>query len=348
MKPFALIAFILLMLSQSNISAQQNLIYNGDFELYSSCPAGGSSPFSLPYEITKCLGWDAPTYATSDYFNVCNNSIGGGVGIPSNDIGYQNTHSGNAYCGFYAYARSGGGCSGSTFWWEYIQGRFTQPLTAGHIYNIGFYVSLADGSNTAVKQLGFYISNTAVGNNCSPAPLSYNPQITNTGSGYLSDTMNWVLISGNYTALGGEQYITIGNFKDSVTTDTLILSPLQPGDESTSYYYIDRGSSIDITDTNTIAKCSVHQLKAPNIFTPNLDGINDVWKLNDSCFTLTHTFIYNRWGIKVFDTDLPGNYWDGHTTSGEPCSEGVYYYILRYKELGGNERSAEGVLQLTR
>lgn len=72
--------FALLLCLDMTMSAQQNLIYNGDFELYSTCPTSESSPWHAPnYEITKCLGWRPPTYGTSDYFNTC--AVATNVGI---------------------------------------------------------------------------------------------------------------------------------------------------------------------------------------------------------------------------------------------------------------------------
>ncbi|MCW3084546.1 MAG: hypothetical protein JWP12_1912 [Bacteroidetes bacterium] len=307
--------------------AQTNLVYNGDFEMYDVCPVGPSSPFSIPYEIEHCLGWKAPTYATSDYLNTCNTST---VAIPANGFGYQMPYSGNGYCGFYAYTLSGGGCYNGSFWWEYIQGKFISPLVAGHIYRIGFYVSLGNNSNIAVGQLGFYISNTPVGNSCSPAPLNYVPQITSPVGVFLNDTTSWTLISGDYSALGGEEYITIGNFKDSITTDTLTV--LHNTDVPNAYYFVDGGSTFDITDQKPIA----------NVFTPNSDGENDLFLIT-GLEEIDKYIIYDRWGVKVFE----GRYnvgWDGKTNAGLDCSNGVYYYIAEQK----GKQTKKGFIQLLR
>lgn len=152
-KPFYIILFILLFCCKAK--TQTNLLYNGDFEMYSSCPTNVTSPAVVPYEITKCLGWTAPTYGTSDYFNACDNVINGIVGVPKNQLGYQLSKSGSAYCGFWAFSYGGvAGCYSGQFWWEYIQGQFTHPLIANHTYSIGFYFSLANGSSLAVKPTG--------------------------------------------------------------------------------------------------------------------------------------------------------------------------------------------------
>lgn len=84
------------------MSAQQNLVYNGDFEIYDTCPVNISTPGDL--QIEHCLGWTAPTkLGTSDYFNVCNNiTFAYQAGVPKNFFGYQQSFQGNGYSGFYA------------------------------------------------------------------------------------------------------------------------------------------------------------------------------------------------------------------------------------------------------
>lgn len=75
----------------------------------------------------------------------------------------------------------------------------------------------------------------------------------------------------------------------------------------------------------------------PNIFTPNYDGVNDTWGINFSSINHIQNFqmnIYDRWGLLVFssNTELsqPNTRWDGHTMSGEACSNGVYFYIVTF------------------
>jgi gliding motility-associated-like protein len=314
------------------MSAQQNLIYNGDFEIYDTCPTNYSAPWDL--QINYCNGWTTPTYATSDYFNSCSSSIL--TMVPSNGMGVQNPKNGNGYCGLIAYSSSSGGCYSGNFWWEYIQGHFISPLLSGHTYNFGFYVSLADYSNIAIKNIGLYISqNSIITPTCSPAPIYVTPNIVNT-AGILSDTSNWILISGTYNALGGEKFITIGHFADSLTTDTSQIAPIFSS--PFSYYYVDGTYTYDVTDSNYSAPC---EIILPNIFTPNDDTVNDVLRFT-TCNKIKKISIYNRWGNEVFITDKM-NYWDGRTTSGEPCNDGNYFYVLQTEE-----KIYKGFVQLIR
>jgi len=68
----------------------------------------------------------------------------------------------------------------------------------------------------------------------------------------------------------------------------------------------------------------------PTILTPNGDGLNDLFKLDlpfgiGSCASI---MVFNRWGMKVFDSNGQNSGWDGRTTAGEKVPEGTYFYII--------------------
>lgn len=67
----------------------------------------------------------------------------------------------------------------------------------------------------------------------------------------------------------------------------------------------------------------------PNTFTPNGDGLNDVFFLAGAeCLERKRLEIYNRWGQLIFETDDPFNeFWDG-TYKGKEVPQGVYPYIF--------------------
>jgi gliding motility-associated-like protein len=61
----------------------------------------------------------------------------------------------------------------------------------------------------------------------------------------------------------------------------------------------------------------------PNVFTPNGDGVNDVFFIRNLPDSNSELIINNRWGGEVYSTRDYQNNWDG----GE-ISDGVYYYRL--------------------
>ncbi|MCX2576382.1 DUF7507 domain-containing protein, partial [Pedobacter sandarakinus] len=71
----------------------------------------------------------------------------------------------------------------------------------------------------------------------------------------------------------------------------------------------------------------------PNLFTPNGDGINDVFEIRGlNQYQSNELQIVNRWGNKVFHAKGYQNNW-----SGEGLNEGTYYYLLRVKRAGSDE-----------
>jgi gliding motility-associated-like protein len=69
--------------------------------------------------------------------------------------------------------------------------------------------------------------------------------------------------------------------------------------------------------------------RLPNVFTPNGDGVNDLFTPFLPYFGVTkvETEIYNRWGKRVFRTEDPDIRWDGTVEpTQQPASDGVFYY----------------------
>ncbi|MDG1477134.1 MAG: gliding motility-associated C-terminal domain-containing protein [Vicingaceae bacterium] len=68
----------------------------------------------------------------------------------------------------------------------------------------------------------------------------------------------------------------------------------------------------------------------PSVFSPNNDGINDVFQIDipeemASCVSLQ---IFNRWGSKIFESEGQNVAWDGRTTAAKKVPVGTYFYVL--------------------
>ncbi len=68
----------------------------------------------------------------------------------------------------------------------------------------------------------------------------------------------------------------------------------------------------------------------PNVFTPDGDGINDVFdvQVGERLEKCTDIKIYNRWGVLVFESYGNDHSWDGRTFTGDVCTQGVYVFSL--------------------
>jgi hypothetical protein len=197
-------------------SRAQNLVPNPSFEVYSTCPDMSSQ---LPYAAP----WVGITTNSTDYFNACST---GGTNVPYG-AGFQYARSGLAYAGLWAVNPYGYNYR------EYAEVSLTQPLMADSCYIIEFYCSLSNVCRFGVNKLGACLSVSPLSMVGPGTVLQYVPQIES--GTYLNDTLNWMRISGPYHALGGEQYITIGNFRTDSLTDSTHVGGTYPG----AYYLID-------------------------------------------------------------------------------------------------------------
>ncbi len=85
---------------------------------------------------------------------------------------------------------------------------------------------------------------------------------------------------------------------------------------------------IESLASNKICKDVCPYFALPNVFTPNGDGKNDLFKPLDCPRGLQTVdfLVYNRYGAKIFQTTDLGINWNGNTSSGQPLPSGTYYY----------------------
>ena len=92
------------------------------------------------------------------------------------------------------------------------------------------------------------------------------------------------------------------------------------------------GSDTIMASSNVTVDPPTGEVKdIPNIFTPNGDGTNDIYKLagkNDPCYDVMQINIYNRWGQLVFKSFDSNFQWDGNTESGKVCRPGAYLVVM--------------------
>ena len=156
---------------------------------------------------------------------------------------------------------------------------------------------------------------------------------------------------------GDNHLLDPGNFpgctylwSDGSTSTTLnYMAPeLIPDDSTTLQVNI----SVTVTQANcivsdaiilTIRDCEV-AMDLPNVFTPNGDGHNDVFKpgRKKGIVKMT-TSIFNRWGKLIYNTsDLSINW------TGDGAADGVYYYYITCTDFDGEVTSKNGTITLLR
>ena len=85
-------------------------------------------------------------------------------------------------------------------------------------------------------------------------------------------------------------------------------------------------------DSLTITVLVDYNVIISNIMTPNNDGYNDRWIVqNIENYPNTTVIVVNREGQQVFKSDSYDNNWDGINTNGKNLPDGTYYYIVKFQ-----------------
>jgi gliding motility-associated-like protein len=113
--------------------------------------------------------------------------------------------------------------------------------------------------------------------------------------------------------------------------------------------YTSKGVCTDV-DHKVITVDIPSKLNAPNVFTPNGDGINDLYFLNVANMTEITATIFDRWGHKVYElTSGTGNIaWDGTNQVGSKAAAGVYFYVIKGKGKDDKDYDTKGTITLYR
>ncbi len=319
------------------IANAQQIVTHG-FINYTACPTDFS-------QIYLCTNWYQPTGGTSDYLNACAN--GTNVGVPNNYWGTQACVD-NAYVGLYTYAPAA-----TTDYKEYI-GTEIAPLTVGQEYEMSITVSLADNSSFATDGLGVYFSMNQYTYSVMYNTINVTPQIDYTSYGTITNKLSWVTLTKTFIADSPYRHIIIGCFKknDDLRIDTVVSSL---PDEQYSYYYISRIGTPDTT-RQIIGPGSYYPTDPidgvynfPNAFTPNGDGLNDIFNMIASKsydFKNYSLSIYNRWGERIYFTNSLKGGWDG-TYNGTEQNYGVYHYWAEFT-INNQPKTIKGNVTLMR
>ncbi len=155
------------------------------------------------------------------------------------------------------------------------------------------------------------------------------------------------------------------NTKDSITINLKIENPNRfygnvfnqaflYAHSSTKDYYLKNILSDDVTisgtENPTLTKIPQTELFIPDGFSPNGDGINEVFQVQ---FLNTYTLsleIYNRWGNVVYENASYNNEWDGKGTGnflGKDLPGGTYYCVYKLINTSNGNVISNGVKYIT-
>jgi len=231
---------------------------------------------------------------------------------------------------------------GQTLLWNFEDGEITnQSPVATHIYissgvkNVKLLVTdnITGCIDSIIKTVNIFQKPTV--------KFSMDPF-----EGVISDPL--VNFYNNSTNVNTSFLWDFGGLDTSTLENTTYIFP-----EDTGTYLI----ALKITDNNGCSNIATQHLIfksdfsifIPNAFTPNGDGVNDVFmplgvdmKQDDYLFS-----IYNRWGELMFSTTVIGEGWDG-TYKGKRVDQGLYVWKIKLTDLLGLYHHEQGKITVIR
>ncbi|PKP48783.1 MAG: hypothetical protein CVT95_04020, partial [Bacteroidetes bacterium HGW-Bacteroidetes-12] len=272
-----------------NKTGASNLILNGSIEDINWDTTG----------YAMLAPWEFPQFGSPD---VCPISSCG----PNFPYGYQAAQHGTYYFGC-TYFASNSSSPPNVSIREPVIAKTSVTLSSGKQYCLSYYISLADTFNCAVNRSDAYFSPTPMDPTLGTSPylIYIQPHVMADSTVFYTDKLNWMRIEGSYTAVGNENYITIGNLHQDNWTDTLCngsMASVGLPDNKQAYYYMDNFSLEEITPANAGVAVTINSGDTASIGN-NLDSastyvwspnvfINDVNALNPTVNPPTTTTYY--------------------------------------------------------
>jgi len=152
----------------------------------------------------------------------------------------------------------------------------------------------------------------------------------------------------NFTGSGAVDYLW--DFGDGTTSNISNPSHVYTSaGEYTVILVVSSGAPDFCTDSIQIIITVVEpsMVTIPNIFTPNVDGVNETFRAESEGLETEEMLIYNRWGKQIYSWSEVGGEWDG-TINGQKAAEGIYYYIFGAVGFDGKDYRFNGTVTLLR
>ena len=155
----------------------------------------------------------------------------------------------------------------------------------------------------------------------------------------------------------GDQVNTYFTGQPGVVVDWYYDDDWQGSGTFWTYHFDEEGDHV-VTQVVSDGTCSdtlkryvyvrkIFRLYVPSAFTPDGDGVNDVFYFDGMGIAKFTALIYNRWGEMVYGWDETGEGWDG-TQNGKEVPVGVYSYKVVIEDVSGLEVVERGTFNLIR
>jgi len=182
---------------------------------------------------------------------------------------------------------------------------------------------------------------------CASNPGSCSVTVNPIPTANFDTTSNGFIV--NFTDLtSGPATSWLWNFGDGNTSNAQNPSHTYTANGTYNVCLTSSNNGCDDTHCYTVIIDANDFVIIPNVFTPDGDGINDLYFINSAGLKEYKLEIYDRWGLKVFSSETATEKWDGRTTAGVVCTDGTYYFILKAISITTKDYSTTGYIQLIR
>lgn len=190
-----------------------------------------------------------------------------------------------------------------------------------------YTVTVKDSNNCTVSQIITLVRNMGVVAGFLPSPSSGASPLevvfTNNSTGAVS--YEWIFGDGNTSTLTNPTNI----FMDEGEYNVMLIATDVNGCKDTAVVTI-------VVDGEFV-------ILIPNVFTPNGDNQNDVFKIQTAFIDKLNVKIFNRWGLKLYEITSPSDFWDGGD-----APDGTYFIILEAESNAGDVINKTGTITLIR
>ena len=112
--------------------------------------------------------------------------------------------------------------------------------------------------------------------------------------------------------------------------------------------YVETVNGCADTTIGKVALTEEVKLFFPNAFTPNGDGINDVFEIKGTPVTNFNLYIYDRWGKEIWSTHNFETRWDGTDFNGKPVPADTYIYVISGTDYMKRDLNLKGTVTVVR
>ena len=147
-----------------------------------------------------------------------------------------------------------------------------------------------------------------------------------------------------FTVVGGDEFVGYDWDPPTWLDNASSNSPTTFPEETVTYQVTGYVDGCEVTDLVTIFVGP--PLDIYDTFTPNGDGVNDVWEIGGiQRFENAQVNVYDRWGQVVFKSLGYVEPWDG-TNGGKFLPTGTYYFVIELNSYDVNTKPIQGYITL--